>query len=109
MWLGRRVDQKRKLSSVSKLDLDHSGHNNADDTSDVLGGLKLIIPKSNSLFLIVTDDADLHKCCGEVLRQVIGRDKPIDVQRHDKGPRAERNVHSQGLALNLGSSSRCLE
>lgn len=38
VWSGRRVDRKRKLSRVSKLDLDH----NNTHIGDLLGGLKPI-------------------------------------------------------------------
>jgi hypothetical protein len=44
-----------------------------------------------------------------MVRQVVGRDKPIDVQWNDEGTRAELHIHFQGLALNLGLSNRSLE
>jgi hypothetical protein len=49
------------------------------------------------------------KAAWKLLRQVVGRDKPIDVQRQDESTRTERNVHLQGLTLDLGSSNGCLE
>ena len=99
----QRVDQKRKLSAVSKLDLVH-----IFSTNDVLGDLKPIVSQSHSLHLTATYDADLNKSRLEILRQVVGRDKSIDVQRQDESTRTERNVHLRRLALDLGSSHGCL-